>query len=164
MQKLLMVDMDGVLADCSGRLHYAQEKNYEEFFSCSNMMRDKMIVKGISLVSSLATAGYEIVLVTGRPERTRECTKSWLNKHAKSLCIDRILMRKDGDYRPASVIKPEMVEAFLKCFGDGTLNSALGEWDSILFIDDFPQNVSAVCALSDKILGLVFGTEHTIGL
>jgi thiamine monophosphate synthase len=48
-------------------------------------------------------ADHEIVYLTGRPERTRTDTTRWLKTHAAP--AGRLLMRREGDRRPARMVK-----------------------------------------------------------
>ena len=41
--KYIIFDIDGVLADCSHRLHYLKDKNYDNFYSDEEIMKDKPI-------------------------------------------------------------------------------------------------------------------------
>lgn len=110
----IIFDIDGVLADCSHRLPFIKngQKDWNAFYSPEEMMKDEPIEAGIDLFRSLdARDDMALWLVTGRPERTRDATAKWLKKYDIN-CVSYIplLMRDDGDHRPAHMIKREHVE------------------------------------------------------
>jgi hypothetical protein len=107
----IVSDIDGTVADISHRVKYliGADKNWGKFFAAMN--QDTVIFKNASILLELSNYGiqsyYELVFCTGRPEIYRTETESWLatNVHAGHT----VLMRKDGDYRSDSVIKPELL-------------------------------------------------------
>jgi hypothetical protein len=52
--------------------------------------------------------GFRVLLCTGRPEKFREITDSWLSKHG--IKYHEMRMRKDDDVRSDAIIKSELVE------------------------------------------------------
>jgi hypothetical protein len=101
-----LMDIDGTLADISHRLHYIQKdpKDWDGFFdACSG---DAPIGHMIDLCRSLAQFS-PIVFVSGRSERCRADTKTWLDEY--SLYGD-LYMRKDGDHRPDYQVKKELLD------------------------------------------------------
>lgn len=97
------IDIDGVLADPSHRLHFVsgRPKNWKGFFSQAH--RDPPLPEGIQRVQDLVTRGVAIVYVTGRPEYLRRPTRKWLAD--LGLPIDVMYMRPRGDFRPAPQVK-----------------------------------------------------------
>ena len=112
--KYILVDLDGTIADCSHRLHHIEKepKDWESFFA--ECEEDKPIWNVIETIESLvcfclgSKNHYEVLYVTGRPERIREETQGWL--HTFDAPSGDLLMRPDGDHRPAEVVKLEQVE------------------------------------------------------
>lgn len=151
---LIICDIDGVLADCSHRLHYLKEKKYEAFYCLENMIEDEPIYKGIDLFHKICRdeSCFDICLLTGRPERTRKLTEMWLM--CQDVKFNKMYMRKDGDYRCSPAVKVELVEKIIK---DRT------KYDSRYsgyFIDDDPKNIKAVCEAFPKIIGITFGVKR----
>jgi phosphoglycolate phosphatase-like HAD superfamily hydrolase len=99
---IAVFDIDGVLADVRHRLHHldARPKNWDLFFEAA--VDDDPLAEGIALAVDMAAA-HDIVYLTGRPERTRADTQRWLTRQAAP--AGRLLMRRDGDRRPARVVK-----------------------------------------------------------
>ena len=102
---LAVVDLDGVVADVRHRLvHLRGRKNWDAFFNAAG--DDPAHPEGLAIVATLA-AGHDIVYVTGRPERLRAVTEAWLDDHGVG--GHRLLMRGDGDRRPAAQTKVGIV-------------------------------------------------------
>jgi len=122
-----IVDLDGVLADVRHRLHHLEgRKDWDAFFA--GIPDDPPLAEGFAVVERLLADGHEIVLVTGRPERTRADTERWLARHA--LPRVRVIMRRDGDRRPAREVKR------------GVVRRLAGARTIAVVVDDDP----AVCA------------------
>ena len=100
---MIVIDIDGVLADASHRQHLLQGRpNWQAFFDAA--ADDQPIDQGrTALISSLNTD--EVTLLTGRPERLRELTVDWLERH--NFPNTAILMRSDRDHRKAAIFKEE---------------------------------------------------------
>ena len=151
---LAVFDIDGVLANCGHRLHYLKEKNYDKFYAEEEMLKDSTIAGGVELLKNLYSEQYvAIIFLTGRPYRTEEWTRRWLEQQArfKNAKFATILMRGNHDYRPSDTVK---VEAFRKYLEE---NPYRGE---ILFIDDDPKNVIAVEKAVENCTGILFGTSR----
>ena len=99
---LVVLDIDGVLADVRHRLKYlaTRPKNWEGFFAAAK--NDQVLEVGAEFAQQ-AAATHEIVYLTGRPERLRAATQSWLDTHL--LPAGRLVMRPEGDRRPSAVVK-----------------------------------------------------------
>lgn len=97
------IDIDGVLADPSHRLHFVEgrPKNWKGFFAQAH--RDPTLPEGIEVVRALVERGVAIVYVTGRPEYLRRLTSKWLEQ--QGLPADVMHMRPRGDFRPAPEVK-----------------------------------------------------------
>jgi hypothetical protein len=112
MKKMYIVsDIDGTIADISHRVKYLKgaDKDWNTFFALAD--KDTPISKNISVLLDLSNYGthayYELVFCTGRPERYRRLTESWIFRNASG---GRVLMRKDGDYRSDGIVKPELLK------------------------------------------------------
>lgn len=101
---MAVLDIDGVLADVRHRLHHlgSATKDWETFFTAA--ADDPPLADGADLAHELADR-YEVLYLTGRPERTRELTQRWLTDH--HLPRGALLMRPDADDRPARMFKRE---------------------------------------------------------
>lgn len=128
--KTIICDIDGTIADCTHRLHYlsGSRKNWDAFFGAVH--KDILIDPIANLMGVLAETGlYQIVLVSGRPESTRETTEKWLYDH--NFIYTELYMRANGDHRQDYLVKSQILDALL------------GEGRSISYVfDDRPQVIA----------------------
>ena len=96
-------DLDGVLADVRHRLHHvvSRPKRWNAFFAAAP--HDPPLVEGLAAVAEAEEQGLVIVYLTGRPERCRDDTLTWLAAHG--LPEGELFMRDDADRRPARLTK-----------------------------------------------------------
>lgn len=97
------IDIDGVLADPTHRLHHlsGRRKNWRGFFS--EAISDQPLPTGIELVRELLATGLDVMYVSGRPERLRRDTLDWFRTH--EVPEAPLKLRPHRDYRPAPVWK-----------------------------------------------------------
>ncbi len=105
---IAVVDIDGVLADVRHRLPaiHRRPKDWDAFFEAAGS--DPVLGEGQALLVTL-NESYDVVLVSGRPERCRADTQRWLARH--QMHSSQLYLRRDGDRRPARVVKLEIVRA-----------------------------------------------------
>ena len=108
MKKIIIVDIDGTIADCSHRLHYIQgaKKYFTKFYS--EVINDTPIPDTLQLVEELYSLGNRIVFCTGRSEEWRIDTERWLRSYFAPRGFT-LFMRKEQDYRPDYVVKLELM-------------------------------------------------------
>lgn len=119
--KIIVVDLDGTLCDSSHRDHLAQAKEWDAFHAASKDDKPRLdVAELVKIVRSSAFAGrdYCLVALTGRNEKYRKVTLDWLIRQDLAH-FDALLMRPDNDWRPDTVIKPELLEEFRKLIGEG---------------------------------------------
>jgi len=134
---LAVVDIDGVLADVRHRLHHVQRspKDWDAFFAAA--VADTVLDEGRAVADRLAE-DHELVYLSGRPERCRDDTVTWLE--ANELPDGRLLLRPQGDRRPARVFKLDR------------LTDLASNRDLAVFVDDDP----AVCEAARRRGFVVF--------
>lgn len=105
----IIVDIDGTLADLSHRLHFIadpKKKDWDGFFAAA--VDDKPIGPVVDMVLGLSQS-CRLVIVTGRPEWTRNATQVWLRDHA-GLNGYPLYMRATEDRRDDSIVKLEILK------------------------------------------------------
>ena len=122
----VIVDIDGVLADGAHRQHLVRAKRWNEFFDAAH--RDSPIAETAVLLR-LLDQDLVVVLLTGRPIRTRGATVTWLAEHGYRW--DLLVMKEDGDLRRATWAKREAVKALREA-----------GYTPVLALDDEPGNVA----------------------
>jgi hypothetical protein len=97
-----IVDVDGVLADVRHRLHHVEgrPKDWDAFFAAAP--GDAVLEAGRDRSRELAEQS-DLVYLTGRPERCRDDTLTWLTTHG--FPSGELVMRPDTDRRPARFFK-----------------------------------------------------------
>lgn len=98
-----VIDIDGVLADVSHRIHHIEgrPKDWAAFFA--GAVDDPVLAEGAAIARQAALDGLEVIYLTGRPERLRAQTVDWLRRWG--LPDGPVVMRPDRDHRPARVFK-----------------------------------------------------------
>ena len=128
---LAVVDIDGVVADVRHRLHFIEGKprQWDRFFAAAD--QDPPLAEGVALVKELA-ADHDVVWLTGRPERTRRATRTWLA--AQGLPTEPLIMRPNRDFRPARVTKRD------------ELRKLRADREIAVVVDDDPQVLELLAA------------------
>ena len=106
--KTIIFDIDGTLADLNGRekfLH-GDEPDWESFYGA--LSADLLNTPVAELYRILEQSRrYELVLISGRPERFRAPTETWLRRY--QLTFDALWLRADGDFRHDSQVKQDIL-------------------------------------------------------
>jgi len=108
----ILFDIDGTLSDVSHRRHFIENGNQDWVAFFAAIPEDDPIEPIVELARLLIRSGDKaVLLVTGRPERTRSDSVEWLRRHGVEIDFQsRLLMRKDGDGREDHVVKREMLD------------------------------------------------------
>lgn len=109
--KAAVWDLDGTLANDEARAHFVEvaeggERDWGAYFDA--MEEDAPIAASMEILHALHAQGVRIVFLTGRPEYTRPKTERWLKMHGLT-GYDVLLMRPEGERRPAGFFKVEEV-------------------------------------------------------
>lgn len=122
--KYIVFDIDGVLADCSHRLHYIQgeNKDYDKFYSDEEIMKDKpiphigAIMGAYDSFNEYCAEESEVhrIIISGRNEKCRQATIKWLKeKHHTFVDEDELFLRPKNDYRPAHEVKEDLIKKYV---------------------------------------------------
>lgn len=133
MKYIVVVDLDGTIADLSHRLHYIKGKNkdWESFYD--EVDKDKPIENIIYLISVLHER-HKILFLTGRSGVCSYKTNDWIEKHLyiPYMIESDLMMRKEGDHRPDTEVKPELLKKYLKYNPDSEVAFILDDRNSMV--------------------------------
>lgn len=104
---IVIVDIDHTISDARWRDDLIG--NWDEYYLAGD--EDKPIKEMIHLLQSLELAGHTLIGLTGRPEKWRQLTVSWLFRHG--VPFDEVLMRPDDDFRKSPDLKIALLTEWL---------------------------------------------------
>ena len=112
MREIAIFDIDGTLADISAREHHVRSKpkNWNAFFK--GMSQDRAAHSIVRLCNLLYDDGIYIILCSGRNERHRGETVSWMKR--EGVKYHEIRLRADDDMRSDVEAKREMLRGIDK--------------------------------------------------
>ena len=115
----VVIDLDGTLCDTHFRQHLAVAKQWDEFHE---KMETDTVHRDIDGFLSICYQKFNIILLTGRPEKYRQRTLLWLNQ--SMVPCDELIMKPDGCYDPTAGWKLKALEGL---FGtkEGVLQNVL---------------------------------------
>lgn len=156
MNKIIVCDIDGTIADLSHRLHYIQgdkypkwipmfiknflnkfefikkyfveKKDWKSFYD--EVDKDEPIQNIIEMIENLSDR-YEIIYCTGRSVISYEKTVDWIKENVKVKDFG-LLMRKEGDYRPDIEVKTESLKKSLEFYHNPEVAFILDDRDSVV--------------------------------
>jgi len=146
---LVVFDIDGTLANIEHRLDYVRSKpkNWKAFDA--GIPNDKVNDVVRETLEGLRWNGNTIILASGRNERTRDATVSWLTENRVWCYVDKLYMRKADDFRSDDIVKDEIVDEIVEDYGK------LPD----MWFDDRPRVVKAVRARGIFVLDVYQGEE-----
>ncbi len=125
MKNVIIVDLDGTLADGTHRLHLMPPMELRDKTHCWDEFNlaaggDAPIQDTIDIVNALYDS-YTIVILTGRCDVAQDITIDWLEEH--EVYYDDLIMRESGDHRTDVTIKEEVLrsiglENIVACYDD----------------------------------------------
>ena len=109
--KVVIFDLDGTLADGSGRLHLLPTKDLHLTDSWTEFNKacvwDRPIWDTIDVCNSLEESGMWVIVLTGRSDIVRVETEAWLKEN--NVNYNELIMRPHDDNRKDTVIKEEVI-------------------------------------------------------
>ena len=98
MQKnTIIFDLDGTLANIDARKKLATKPNgkldWDVFFSSTNILLDVPNEPVVKMAQMFAENGFNIVIFSGRNDRSFHTTRSWLSRHR--IPFQKLVMRPD---------------------------------------------------------------------
>lgn len=109
--RAMIWDLDGTLSDDKARAHFVEvqrgrARDWKSYFDAIDT--DPPIAASMEVLRAMHAAGIRILFLTGRPEYTRPKTVRWLEANGLTE-YDALIMRPDGERRPAGFFKAEVV-------------------------------------------------------
>jgi phosphoglycolate phosphatase-like HAD superfamily hydrolase len=146
---LVVFDIDGTLADNHHRVHHVKSKpkNWPAYDAA--IPDDTAIWPMAETFRALRLAGYDIIFVTGRSERSRKDTVEWLDENDLHNSLSKVYMRPDGDYRSDDIVKCEILDQIIKEYG----------FKPDIWFDDRPRVVRAIRARGVFVVDVYQGEE-----
>lgn len=134
---LVLVDIDGVLADSRWRKHLepaARDGDWQRHWAA--IPGDAPVAQVIAVVQALHAQGHEIRIVSARGEFSRVWTCDWLAKH--EIVAESVWLRPVGCLDSDHECKRKIVE----------------QWDRLpdLVIEDTPANADMFRKMGCKVL------------
>ena len=109
---MYVFDLDGTLSIVGNRLKYIQQrpKDWDAFYA--NCFEDKLNKPVAEIYEALYHQSFHLKVVTGRREDTRDMTHDWFKKNELIVYDHDLHMRADGDRRPDTEVKLELITGF----------------------------------------------------
>jgi ribonucleotide monophosphatase NagD (HAD superfamily) len=148
-KSFVVFDLDGTLADITTRKKAAIRPdgslNYRIFFDPMLVDSDTPIQANIDRIQNHRDIGHEIVILTGRSDRTKEATIAWFKKHG--VTYDRLIMRPESNHQDDAVWKR------------GVMNTYLDKTKCVLVYEDRPKVIREWRAMGIAVVDCGDGTE-----
>ncbi len=117
--RLALVDIDGVLADTRHRDTYAVNRQWGTYFGLMHL--DGVWRQGLEVLEYIHMCYDTVEFLTGRREDTREVTRAWLREHLPKPLRKgvKLRMRALEDRTPLPLLKARHITEALPQFRDG---------------------------------------------
>lgn len=107
--KTVLFDLDGTLADIKHRRRFLEQDKPDWKAFNDSMSADTPNGPIVSLYKILWHSNdIELIILTGRHEKYRSITESWLKSH--DIDFLQLIMRPDKDFRTDHIVKEEMLK------------------------------------------------------
>ena len=110
----VIFDLDGTLADITARKELATKPNgkldWDVFFDPENIKLDVPNSPVVKLAQMLAEDGFTIIIFSGRTDKTKFTTRSWLSNNR--IPFQKLIMRdsKTNHFTPDDILKKDMLD------------------------------------------------------
>lgn len=101
--------LDGTIADNTSRINLSRvdgDVDLSIYYDANTLATDTVIRDGYDQMLMDLEAGYEIFIFAQRPEKARDATEIWLNRH--KIPYNRLFMRADDDIRTDDLVMDEI--------------------------------------------------------
>ena len=113
----VIIDIDNTLCISNERFALAKKENGKTDWDIAHRVelieKDKPNYPMIDLAKKYKKDGFEIIVLTGRPDSVRQVTKEWLEKYGVE--YDQLIMRNwENNFLKAPIYKKKMYETIIK--------------------------------------------------
>ena len=114
MKNTIIFDLDGTIALVDKRREVSKlpdgKMNWDEWFNPSNIKLDEPNIPVIKMAQLFAEDGFNIVILSGRSDKTILTTKSWLIRNR--VPFHKLVMRphKTMNFVPDDILKKDMLD------------------------------------------------------
>lgn len=113
----VIIDIDNTLSIANDRFKLAEKENgktdWDFVHAPENLIKDKPNLPMIELAKNYKQIGFEVIILTGRPESTRNITKEWLQKY--NIPYNKLYMRSwEDNFLKAPDFKRKIYETEIK--------------------------------------------------
>ena len=112
----IIFDLDGTLANIDKRKELATKSNgkldWDVFFDSSNIKLDVPNEPVVKMAQMFAENGFNIVIFSGRTDRTKYSTRSWLTHNR--VPFQKLVMRDSNasHFVPDEILKKDMLDKY----------------------------------------------------
>lgn len=144
MNKVIVFDIDGTLANIEHRRQYVatKPKNWKAF--TAGIPFDTPHEEIVFLAKTFEALGHTVILCSGRSEESRKVTEEQMQDFGVE--FNALYMRSEGDYREDSIVKTELLSQITYDYGF-----------PYLWFDDRQQVVDAIRAKGVRVLQVAPG-------
>ena len=113
----VIFDLDGTLANIDVRIRLAAKPNgkldWDVFFDPSNIKLDVPNEPVVKMAQLFAENGFNIVIFSGRTDKTEKRTRSWLSNNR--VPFHKLVMRphKTMNFIPDEILKKDMLDKYV---------------------------------------------------
>ena len=114
MKNTIIFDLDGTLALIDKRREVSTKPNgkldWGKFFNSTNIKLDEPNLPVIKMAQLFSEQGFNIVILSGRSNKTEPATRSWLSKN--KVPFNKLIMRNSetNHFTPDWVLKKNMLD------------------------------------------------------
>ena len=114
MKNTIIFDLDGTLALIDKRRELSTKPNgkldWGKFFNSTNIKLDEPNLPVIKMAQLFSEQGFNIVILSGRSNKTETATRSWLSKN--KVPFNKLIMRdsETDHFTPDWVLKKNMLD------------------------------------------------------
>ena len=114
MKNTIIFDLDGTLALIDKRREVSTKTNgrldWGKFFNSTNIELDEPNLPVIKMAQLFSEQGFNIVILSGRSNKTETATRSWLSKN--KIPFNKLIMRdsETDHFTPDWVLKKNMLD------------------------------------------------------